>query len=110
MRTFNSKVSDNSVKIEYCRVQTDLGSAPYPDLLPHICRITGDDIYQYKETYEVLLDYPNIGGENIKEFGKMAIRNLLHVNIDVHSRILIAEFQGDGINVLKNCNHIVPTY
>ena len=69
---------------------------------------------QYKETYEVLLDYPNIGGENIKEFGKMAIRNLLHVNIDVHSRILIAEFQGDGIHwktyPIKLCAHLTAKF
>ena len=37
-----------------------------PDLFPHMCRITGDDISQYKETSEVLLDYPKIGRENIK--------------------------------------------
>ena len=46
--------------------------------------------YQYKETYEVLLDYPKIGGENIKYFVKKAIRNLLHANIDVYRRRLIA--------------------
>ena len=51
----------------------------------------------YKETCEVLLDYPKIGGENIKEFSKKAIGNLLHANIDVHSRRLIAEFPGYGI-------------
>ena len=52
---------------------------------------------QYKETCEVLLDYPKIGGENSKEFIKIAIRNLLRANIDVHSRRLIAELPGDGI-------------
>ena len=45
---------------------------------------------QYKDTCEVLLDYPKIGGENIKCFVKKTIRNILHDNIDVHSRILIA--------------------
>ena len=43
--------------------------------------------YQYKENCESLLDYPKIGGEDIKYFKKNAIRNLLHANIDVHSRI-----------------------
>ena len=28
---------------------------------------------QYKETCEVLLDYPKIGGGNIKEFSKMPL-------------------------------------
>ena len=49
-----------------------------------------DNFSQYKETCEVLLDCPKIGGENIKYFVKKAIRNILHENIDVHSIILIA--------------------
>ena len=52
---------------------------------------------QYRETYEVLRDYPKLEGENIKDYAKMAIRNLLHDNTCVHSRILIAEFPKDGI-------------
>ena len=43
----------------------------------------------YTETCEVLIDYPRIGGEDIKYFARKAIRNLLHANIDLHSRILI---------------------
>ena len=35
---------------------------------------------QYNETCEVLLDYPTIGG-------RKAIRNILHANIDIHSRM-----------------------
>ena len=46
---------------------------------------------QYTETCEVLLDYPKIGGDNvIGDYEKKAIRNLLHANIDVHSRRLIS--------------------
>ena len=52
---------------------------------------------QYKETYQVLLYYPKIGGKNIKEYTKKAIRNLLHENIDVHSTILISDLSGDEI-------------
>ena len=45
---------------------------------------------QYTETCEVLLDYPKIGGDDIiEEYAKMAIRNILHTNIDIHSRRLI---------------------
>ena len=48
---------------------------------------------QYRETCEIILDDPKIGGDDvIKDYAKKAIRNLLHANIDVHSRILIAEF------------------
>ena len=45
---------------------------------------------QYTETYEVIIDYPKIGGDDIEDYKKRAIRNLLHAHIDVHSRILIA--------------------
>ena len=56
----------------------------------------------YTETCEVLLDYPKIGGDDVIEnYAKNAIRNLLHANIDVHSRILIAEFPRDGIKCIE---------
>ena len=65
---------------------------------------------QYTETCQVLLDYPKIGGDDfIEDYVKTAIRNLLHANIDVHSRRLIAEFPKDGISALINCNQIVQT-
>ena len=44
-----------------------------PDLFSHIFRIAGNDISQYTETCEVLLDYPKIGGEDIKYFSKMPL-------------------------------------
>ena len=55
---------------------------------------------QYRETCEVLLDDPKIGGGGIKDYAKQAIRNLLRANSDVHSKILIAEFPKDGIKCL----------
>ena len=55
---------------------------------------------QYTETCEALLDYPKIGEDNIEDFSKKAIRNILHANIDVHIRILIAEFISDGIKCI----------
>ena len=58
-------------------------------------------VSQYKETCEVLLDYPKIGGEDIKYYVKKSIRNLLHANIDVHSRRLISEFPGDGVKCIS---------
>ena len=56
---------------------------------------------QYKETCEVHIDYPKIGGENIKYFSRNPIRNILHTNIDVHIRRLISEFLGDGIKCIE---------
>ena len=56
--------------------------------------------FQYKENFEVLLHYPKIGGENIKYFVKKAIRNLLHANIDVHRRRLMADIPGDGVKCI----------
>ena len=64
---------------------------------------------QYKETCKVLLYYQTIGDEDIKDYVKKSIGNLLHENIDVHSRGLIAESPGDGVNVFQNFNHIVQT-
>ena len=53
---------------------------------------------QYRETCEVLLDYPKIRGDDgIEDYAKKAIKNLLHDNIDVHSRWLIAELPKDGV-------------
>ena len=52
---------------------------------------------QYRETCQVILDDPKIGGDDVIEYyAKKAIRNLLHANIDVHSRRLIAEFPKYG--------------
>ena len=57
---------------------------------------------QYRETCQVLLDYPKIGGDDvIEDYAKKAIRNLLHENIDVHSRRLIAEFSKYGIKCIE---------
>ena len=58
-------------------------------------------VSQYKETCEVLLYYPKIGGDNIKEFAKKSIRNILHANIDVHSRRLISDSPGYGIKCIE---------
>ena len=56
---------------------------------------------KYTETCEVLLDYPKIGGGDIiEDYAKKAIRNILRANIDVQSRILIAEFPKDGIKCI----------
>ena len=55
---------------------------------------------QYIETCEVILDYPKIGGDDIEDYAKKSIRNILHANIDVHIRILISEFPKDGIKCI----------
>ena len=56
---------------------------------------------QYRETCEVILDYPKIGGDDVIEyFAKIDIRNLLNTIIDVHIRILISELPKDGINCI----------
>ena len=57
---------------------------------------------QYRETCEVLLDFPKIGGDDvIEDYAKKAIRNLLHAYIDVHSRRLIADIPKDGIKCIQ---------
>ena len=57
--------------------------------------------YQYKETCELLLYHQKIGGGNIKSFDKKAIKNLLHTNIDVNRRMLIAKLSGDGVKCIS---------
>ena len=71
-----------------------------PDLFSHICRITGDDIFKKHRTCEIIIDYPTIGGDDIEDYAKKAIRNILHANIDVHRRRLISEFPMDGIRCI----------
>ena len=57
---------------------------------------------QYGETCEVLLDNPKIGEDDvIEDYAKNSIRNLLHANIDVHIRRLIAELPKDGIKCIE---------
>ena len=57
---------------------------------------------QYRNTCEVLLDYPKIGGDDvIEDWTKKAIITLFHANIDVHSRRLFAEFPKDGVKCIE---------
>ena len=71
------------------------------NLFSHICRITEMIFSQYTETCEVLLDYLKIGGGDIKYFEKGAIGDILHANIDVRSRRLIAKFPMDEIKCIE---------
>ena len=70
MREVNEKFADDSIKIKYHQVQTGWGSSPAPDFVSNPCIFTGYDIYQYKEICELLLNYPNIEGKNIKDIVK----------------------------------------
>ena len=63
----------------------------------------------YRETYEVLRDYPKMEGGNVKDYARQAIRKLLHANSCVQSRRLISEFPEDGIKCMENCSHILQT-
>ena len=56
---------------------------------------------QYIETCEVIIDYRKIGGENIEDYSKKVIKNILHEKIDVHNRRLIAELPMDGIKCVE---------
>ena len=55
---------------------------------------------QYIDSCEVILDYPKIGGDDNEDDAKKVLRNLLHANIDVHIRRLIAEFPIDGVKCI----------
>ena len=59
-------------------------------------------VSKYRETCQVLLDDPKIGGNDvIEDYAKKSIRNLLHTNIDAHRKILIAEFPKYGIKFIQ---------
>ena len=64
---------------------------------------------QYRETCEVLLDYPKIGGDNVKDYEKQAIRNLCMPILMYTAEDLLLSSQNMKFNALKNCNHIVQT-
>ena len=49
----------------------------------------------------MLRDYPKMEVENVKDYAKQAIRNLLHANSCVHSRRFIAEFPEDRIKCME---------
>ena len=56
---------------------------------------------QYKDTCEVFIDYPKIGGEDIKYYVDKEIRNLILANIDSHSRRLIYELPVYGVKCIS---------
>ena len=60
---------------------------------------------QYKKTCKVLIDYPTIEEENIKQCVNKAIRSLLYANIDVHSRRLIADFSAYGVKCISKIQY-----
>ena len=49
----------------------------------------------------MLRDYPKMEGGNVKDYAKQAIINLLHANIYVHSRRLIADLPEDGTKCME---------
>ena len=45
----------------------------------------------------LIMEYPSIRGEDIPDYAKRVIFNLLHSYIDAHDQILIDEYPGDGV-------------
>ena len=102
MRNFNGKLLTTSYKPNIIRFKMD--EDPLQRRIHFLTFIDSLDMIfsKYRETCEVLLDYPEIGGDDvIEDYAKQAIRNLLRDNIDVHSRRLIAEFPKDGIKCIE---------
>ena len=65
---------------------------------------------QYKKTCGVLLYYPKIVGDDIiEDYAKKAIRNLLHANIDVHSRRFISKFPKYGMKCIDKLQSHLQT-
>ena len=53
---------------------------------------------QYTETCEVILHYSKIREDDNEDNAEKSIRKILHANIDVHNRRLIADCPKYGIN------------
>ena len=72
------------------------------DLFSYICRITRNYIFsQYKKKCEIISRLLKKGWEDKKDYVKKDISNILHANIDVHSRRFIAEFPGYGVKCIS---------
>ena len=92
------------------QVQTGWGSAPAPDLFFYICRVNGDNISKYKETCELLLDYPKIGGGNIKDFLKRLLGIFCMPNSMYIPEYWFLSSHDMEWNELKNFSKIVLTW
>ena len=102
IRNFNGKFLTTAYKLKIIRFKMD--EDPLQRRIYLLTFIDSLDMIfsQYRENFEVILDYPKIGGDDvIEDYAKKAIRNLLHANFDVHSRILIAEFPKDGFKCIE---------
>ena len=70
MRKINGKVADDIVYIKDHKNKIGWVSAPASDCFLTFIESLEMVFSQYKETYEVLLDYPKIGGEDIRDYVK----------------------------------------
>ena len=111
MRNFNCKLMTTVYKSKIIRFKMD--EDPLQRRIYFLTFIDSLDMIfsQYRETCEVLLDYPKIGGDDvIEDYVKKAIKNILNETIDVHSRRLISEFLKDGIKCIeKSQSHCANT-
>ena len=101
MRNFNERLLTTAYKSKIIRFKMDEDPLQRRIYFPTLVELLDMIFSQYIETCEVILDYPQIGEDEIEDYSKKAIKNILHENIDVHSRILIAEFPIYGIKCIE---------
>ena len=91
MRNFNGKLLTTAFESKMIRFKLD--EDPLQRRIYFLTFIDSLNMVfpQYIETYEVLRNYPKMEGENVKDYAKIAIRNLLHANSCVHSRRFMAD-------------------
>ena len=70
MQTFNGKVDDNIIYIKIIKFK--LGEDPLQRQIYFLTFLESLEMIlsKYTETCKVLIDYPKIGGRNIKSFSK----------------------------------------
>ena len=74
MRIFNGKVADDSIYIKIIRFKMDEDQIQSQIYFLTFVESMGIIFSQYKESCEVILDYPKIGGEIIKNSKKRILR------------------------------------
>ena len=110
MCTFNGKAADNRLQIK-CR-QVLMDEDPLQRQIYFLTFVESLEMIfsQFTENFEVILVSTKIRVDDIEDYTKKSIRNILHSNIDVHSRRLIVEFPKDEIKCIEKfqitlCKH-----
>ena len=89
---YNSKVT--KFELDEDPLQRQVYFLPFTNSLKMV-------LSQFSENYMLLMNYTFIREEDFPDYAKKATCNLLHTYIDAHSKILIYEYIGDGVQAIS---------